>query len=184
MIRNALMFVLLGMLIVYYPAKTLLSVWLPQYADSLKYMAILFPMCVFESKYSMLINTYMKTLRKENKLLLANVCSLILSLLISGVTIYYLSNLDLTILSIVVLLAFRCIFSEILVTKELGINESTNIIMEVCIVSIFIFTSWVIGGIKGMMIYIGAYMIYLWIKKDDLKDLIHFLSGMIHEMRR
>ena len=67
--RTCLMIPLLGMLVCYYPAKIILSAWLPQYADSLVYMALLFPMCVFESKMSMLISTYMKTLRKEKWLL-------------------------------------------------------------------------------------------------------------------
>ena len=63
-IRMMLMIPVLGMLLVYYPAKVLLSGWLPQYAESLKYMALLFLMCVYESKV-LLINTYLKALRKE-----------------------------------------------------------------------------------------------------------------------
>lgn len=53
-LRNMLMIPVLGLLLIYYPAKVILSWWLPQYAESLRYMALLFPMCVFESKMSML----------------------------------------------------------------------------------------------------------------------------------
>ena len=59
------MVILLGALIVYYPLKIVLSAWLPKYVDSLTYMALVFPMCVFEAKIALLINSYLKTLRKE-----------------------------------------------------------------------------------------------------------------------
>ena len=84
--RTCLMIPLLGMLVCYYPAKVILSAWLPQYADSLIYMALLFPMCVFESKMSMLIETYMKTLRKEKWLLMVNVTTVSLSVVITLIT--------------------------------------------------------------------------------------------------
>ena len=44
-----IMIPLLGMLTVYYPLKEIMSVRLPQYAESLKYMALLFPMCIFRT---------------------------------------------------------------------------------------------------------------------------------------
>lgn len=174
-IRSVLMVSLLGMLLVYYPAKILLSAWLPQYSDSLEYMAILFPICVFESKYSMLINTYMKTLREEKKLMLVNICSMGLSILISWLTIFKLSNLDLAIFSIVVLLAFRCIFAELVVTKKLGLNEKKNMAIEVVTVLAFITTSWYIGGGLGMLMYLGFYIAYLFIQRVEIMQLINLL---------
>lgn len=84
-IRNVLMVPLLFLLIFYYPMKIILS-WLPQYAESLEYMALLFPMIIFESKTALLINTYLKTLRQEKKMLFIN----ILTVAMSG--IYYLFN--------------------------------------------------------------------------------------------
>lgn len=53
-LRNTLMIFLYMMLIFYYPIKLILSTWLPQYADSLRYMALLFPICIYESKMSIL----------------------------------------------------------------------------------------------------------------------------------
>ncbi len=47
-LRTAIMIPLLGMLIFYYPVKEILSMWLPKYADSLHYMALLFPLCILK----------------------------------------------------------------------------------------------------------------------------------------
>ena len=184
MIRSILMYCLLGMLIVYYPAKLILSIWLPQYADSLRYMAILFPMCVFESKYSMLINTYMKTLRKEDKLLVVNTCSMALSFILTGITVFCLNNMDLAILSIVLLLAFRCIFAELIVTKVIKIDEKKDIILEVLVVIIFILSSWIIGGIKGMLVYAICFSAYLFIKREDFSNVLKYCWGIVSKRIR
>ena len=115
-LRNTLMIFLYMMLIFYYPIKLILSTWLPQYADSLRYMALLFPICIYESKMSMLINTYLKSFRKEKSMLIINTISLILSLILTISSVFILNNLTLAILSIVFLLGFRCVIGELVLT--------------------------------------------------------------------
>lgn len=168
-LRSCLMVPLLAMLVVYYPAKVILSAWLPQYADSLIYMALLFPMCVFESKMSMLIETYMKTLRKEKWLLLVNGVTVSLSVVATLITTYWLHNLDLAVASIVFLLAFRCVFAELLLSTVLDVYVITDIVLELVLTVIFIVASWFVGGILGLLIYAGAYLIYLAIKRKDVR---------------
>lgn len=179
--RACLMIPLLGMLTCYYPAKAILSVWLPQYKDSLVYMALLFPMCVFESKMSMLINTYLKSFRKEKWLLMVNVVTVFLSVTITLITTYWLHNLDLAVASIVFLLAFRCVFAESLLSTVLDVNVKTDIILELTLTVIFIVASWFIGGILGLAIYTVAYLIYLIIKRNDLRLVV---NTVLHVLQR
>lgn len=170
--RTCLMIPMLGILLFYYPLKVILSAWLPQYADSLTYMALLFPMCVFESKMSMLIETYMKTLRKEKWLLFVNTVAVSLSVVITLITTYRLHNLDLAITSIVFLLAFRCVVAELMLSTVLDIMVKTDILLELALSGIFIFASWFVGGLAGLAIYSVAYLTYLLIKREDLAYLI------------
>ena len=121
-LRNALMVILLGMLVVYYPVMRILSAWLPQYAESLRYMAILFPVCIFESKYSMLISTYLKAMRKEKVLLFVNLCTMLASVVITWITVYSLGSINLAILSIVILVAIRSIIAELLISRVIEIQ--------------------------------------------------------------
>ena len=179
LMRTGLMIPLLGMLIFYYPAKVILSAWLPQYADSLVYMALLFPMCVFESKMSMLIETYMKTLRKEKWLLLVNVTTVSLSVVITLITTYWLHNLDLAVASIVFLLAFRCVFAELLLSTVLDVNVKTDIVLELALTIVFIGASWFVGGIAGLAIYAVAYLIYLFIKRNDVAFVLNTALRMV-----
>ena len=177
--RTCLMIPLLGMLVCYYPAKVILSAWLPQYADSLVYMALLFPMCVFESKMSMLIETYMKTLRKEKWLLVVNVTTVLLSVVTTLITTYWLHNLDLAVASIVFLLAFRCVFAELLLSTVLDVNVKTDIVLELALTIIFIGASWFVGGIAGLAIYAVAYLIYLFIKRNDVTFVLNTALRMV-----
>lgn len=179
LMRTGLMIPLLGMLIFYYPAKVILSAWLPQYADSLVYMALLFPMCVFESKMSMLIETYMKTLRKEKWLLLVNVTTVSLSVVITLITTYWLHNLDLAVASIVFLLAFRCVFAELLLSTVLDVNVKTDIVLELALTIVFVGASWFVGGIAGLAIYAVAYLVYLFIKRNDVAFVLNTALRMV-----
>src|SRR5690606_2886030 len=70
--RNLLTIILSIFLFLYFPLVVILNSWLPKYQDSLKYLAIVFPMCLYESKMSMLIGTYLKVMRQEKVLLIIN----------------------------------------------------------------------------------------------------------------
>lgn len=173
-LRTCLMTCLLGVLVFYYPMKVILSSWLPQYADSLEYMAILFPMCIFESKMSMLIETYIKTLRKERELLIVNAATVFLSIVTTIITAYGLHDLDLAVGSILFLLVFRCLFAEYLLSKVLDVAVKKDMMMEVFLTVIFVWSSWSVGGLTGLMIYVIAYLVYLFLKR---KEIMHIVRG-------
>ena len=42
-----------------------IGLWLPQYANTLKYSVLILPVCIYECKYSLIINTYLKNFGKE-----------------------------------------------------------------------------------------------------------------------
>lgn len=176
LMRIGIMIPLLGMLILYSPLKMIISSWLPQYSDSLKYMAILFPMCIFESKMCLLIETYLKTLRLEGWLLKINIITLFLSFFTTILTTCVLHNLTLAVLSIVLLLAFRCVFAEKILATRINIDFTKHSIYELSLVAIFILSSWYIGGIKGLIIYLLFYVIYLYLIRNNIKQLIIFLK--------
>lgn len=167
--RTMLMAPVLGMLVFYYPLKVILSAWLPAYSDSLVYMAILFPVCVFESKNSMLIVTFFKTMRKEKLLLLINSLTVALSVLLTYITVFRLDDLDLAVLSIVVLVAFRNIISEVIITRTLDIELMKPMLEELALTACFIVSSWTIGGVKGLLIYMAVYTVYLLLNRNSLK---------------
>ncbi|MEK4326637.1 hypothetical protein MKX70_12445 [Paenibacillus sp. FSL R7-0312] len=167
-IKDILIIVLWGTLIAYYPLKFILSAWLPKYSDSLVYMALVFPMCVYEGKMALLINTFLKTMRKEKLILKINLISFGLSLIFTLITTSILNNLNLAILSIVIILAFRCILSEIYISRILMVPVYKDVILELIMVSVFMVVGWFINSFFGVLIYLSAYLIYLFIKRKDI----------------
>ena len=101
----------LFVLLFYVPMKLILSAWLPQYAESLRYLAVLLPICVYETRSYALINTYFKAYRQENQILLVNAVTVLCSLMLSVVSVFVLESLDLAVVSIVVLMIFKSAFA-------------------------------------------------------------------------
>ena len=178
--RMTLMLPMLGVLALYYPVRALLTAWLPQYADSLRYTAILFVMCVYESKMSMLVNTYMKTLRKEKMLLRCNIVAFAASLLLTVLTCGVLRNLDLAVLSIVVLVALRSTVAEGMLSDALGMDLRRDLLIEHLMAGVFIAANWLIGGIVGMAVYAVAYGLFLTLYRREARAV---LSGVSRKMR-
>lgn len=166
--RDFLMVILLGVLIGYYPLKLMMSAWLPQYAESLMYMALVFPMFIYEGKMALLINTYLKTLRQEKMMLKVNLISLALSMVITLISTQILKDLYLAIVSIVVLLAFRAVLAEMYLSKILKISMFKDIALELELTLLFILSGWFINSWYAVLIYGLGYLAYLFIKKKDI----------------
>lgn len=171
-----LMSILFIMLLFYYPMKIVLSMWLPHYKDSLQYLALLFPICLYESKMSLLINTFLKALRKENLLLLLNVVSVVISAILSIISVLILKNIELSILTITVVLGFRCLLAEIIISRLFDIKILKNFILETILVIVFIFVSWYIDSFLATFIYLIVLIIYLYYKKNTLIELIKYVK--------
>lgn len=173
--RDGLMVVFFAALIFYYPIKTLLTGWLPAYEISFRYMALLFPMCIFESKMSMLLNTYMKALRKENSLLFINIITMALSLVLTGLTVYLLKNLELAVVAILVLFAFRSILCEVSLSKSIPIQFVKETVLELLLSAAFVLFTWFTNSWAGCAGYAICYCVYLATKRPFLKSVLQKL---------
>ncbi|MCM2536037.1 hypothetical protein NDK43_31765 [Neobacillus pocheonensis] len=167
--RTFLMVPLLGLLVAYYPLKSILPIWLPKYTESLMYMALLFPMCIYEGKMALLINTYLKTLRKEKLMFVFNLLSVVLSIILTILFTIVFKNLSLAILSIVVLLAFRSALAEVFLSRILNVSVYKDIFLEMAMTLIFILAGWFVTSWIGVGLYLVAYGLYLLIQRRDIK---------------
>ncbi len=161
-----------GGLLIYYPLNTFLLYWLPDYADSLKYMAILFPLCIYEGKLSLLVETYLKTMRMEKKLLLSNIVTLVFSCVLTLIFVFILKNLTLTVLAILLIFAFRTFLGEFFLSQKLKIKIVRDGLLECFLVSAFVATSWFLNSVVGLIVYCLIYILYVLFYKKELLGLI------------
>lgn len=171
MIRSILSIVLFGVLLFYYPLKQILSNWLPDFSESLNYMALVFPMIIYEGKVSLLTNTYLKTLREEKVMLKVNIITVFISVILTIFTTIVFRNIIFAMLSIVVLIAIKSIIAEKYLSNLLNIKLTKDIIIETIITIIFIVLAWYVSFEIGVFTYLLIYILYLCFKKKELLNI-------------
>lgn len=175
--RSLLTTAMLSMLLLYYPLNCFLSLWLPQYVDALIYMAVLFPICLYETRMGLLISTYLKAMRQEKLMLKINVISVLVSAAITVCTVYGIHELTACVASIVVIFAFRCYFAEIKLSKILNCHLIGAIINESIVIASFMLSAWFIGGIAGAFVYMCILMIYIGNNIKKIKNSIRLINN-------
>lgn len=168
LMRNLLMTVSFAILIFYYPGRLILSLWLPDYADSLLYMSLLFPIVVFEGRITLIINPYFKALRLEKTMLNINIISVIISAVFTVITAVLLHNLNLAVLTIMLGQMFRTLISENVLSRELKINLKKDLFLEILLTLVFIISGWYIDSWLTMIVYSLSYTIYLIINRIEI----------------
>lgn len=90
--------------------------------------------------------------------------------MLSWITVFWMGSLDAAVISIVLLMMFKNIFSEkMLLRSSLPVKVWKDNILEVALTGIFILVNWKIGGITAMLLYTAAYIIYVLLKSKDIK---------------
>lgn len=162
---------LLGMMLGYYPMKYFLSLWLPKYSESLIYMAVLFPICLFESKVNLLVNTYLKSLRQEGLLLRINLQSVAVSVAVTAFAVYVFHDLDFAVFFIAFIYGFRSVISELYIERLLDIRLKREIFFEIAMTVVFMVSGLLLDNWWCMAVYGGGYVGYLFMHKGLLKKL-------------
>lgn len=169
-IRDMLMIPVLGVLILYYPLSKVLLLWIPQYAESLHYMAILFPMCVYASKMSLLITTYMKVYRMEKDIFRVNLFGVAVACVTTIISIFICESITIAVMAILVNQMLRCLYGEWILSRRIHFNYMNDMLLEVGLTIAFVISSWYIGGIWGVVLYLAVYSIYLAYKNTKCRS--------------
>lgn len=175
-VRTLFIPVVFGLLLLYYPARIILTWWLPDYEVSLFYIGILFPMIVYEGRVSLLTNTYLKTLRKERIILLVNSLTWFLSIVLSLFSVFYYNNIDLTVIVIIISLFFRCILSEEILVRILDIHIGNSNMIESFLTIFFVSSNFFLSTIQSGILYLIVYLIYLLMNKKKIVLSIRFFK--------
>lgn len=176
-IRSGLTSILLGGLLIYYPLNSMLSWWLPKYQDSLIYMAILLPICLFESKVSLLTNTYLKALRKEKIMMKINLGVVVISFILTYISTVLLHDLNLAVISILLLFAIKSICSEIVLEKVLEIQIKKDILQEIILVILFVSINFSdLDTLVKFITYTTSFISYLYVNRKVIMNSLKALK--------
>ncbi|WP_236797408.1 hypothetical protein [Bacillus cereus] len=173
--RDVLGIILAGFLLAYMPLNYILSLWLPQYKESLYYLALLLPLCTYEGKMNLLCTTYFKVLRKERLLLNINLVSLVISIIMSLIGAYVFKNIYIVVIAMVLAVAIRSIISEIYLARFMEANIIKDIFVESILVVVYITCTWYISPVFGFVLYLGAYLLYLLFSRAKLINILKII---------
>lgn len=168
--RDILMLILFFVLILYFPVSVFLAKWLPNYANSLMFMALLFPISLYEGKMGLLINTFLKTLREEKYIMKINIIVLLLSILLTIFTSVIFRNLNFAVLTILIVISLRSILAEFYLSRILKINIIRDIIFESILTLLFILIGWNMNSNYGFISYSFTLGLYVFLKRNNLKN--------------
>lgn len=158
------------------PVCYLIGIWLPQYADSLKYSILLLPICIYECKYSLLINTNLKTLNKEKSIGAINAVSVIVSFITTFISIGLLKNMELAIVGILVSLSIRSMIGEWIISRIYSIDVIWNIVAEFVLSIAFIFCMYFNNGYFFSVFYLIVVILYTLIEKKEIISALKLLK--------
>lgn len=154
------------------PLCYVIGLWLPNYADSLRYAVLLLPICIYECKYSLLVNTNLKNLNKEKLIGIINALSVMISILTTFIGIYVLKNIEVSIIGILVSLSIRSVIGECVIGKIFGIKIIKNILFEFILSILFILSNYYFDNPFAPTLYIIGVVAYLFSERTDLKKVV------------
>lgn len=125
-------------MVFYVPGKAVLMMWLPQYEKSFVYMAILLPICIFDGKMQLVNNVYLKMQRKENMILGINLVCVTLAMILSFISAIIFNDPQWVMISVVIVVGIRSVYSEKYLEKLLGVKQSKLIWWEIILVILFV----------------------------------------------
>ena len=150
-----------GIYLLYFPMAAILPLWLPQYADSMRYLALLIPVCVFNTKMDVCCTTYFKVLREERVLLCVNLATVAGSMVFSLAGVYVFGSLEAVLIGAVACIVARSLWSERHLDRRLEVPSSVIPLEEVALTVAFIAltflsSTWV--AVFGYALLVVAYL--------------------------
>ncbi len=178
--RTLMSVIIWGVMLFFAPCKWILTRWLPQYAGALGYLALLLPLCLYESRTAMLTTTYLKAYREERNILKANVVTVALSVATAGLTVFLAESLTLAVLAISLLCMVKAYITEFYVCRHLAFPLWRELLIESGMMALFMLSGWYGGYLTALCLYALGYALYLLLERRYVKEGIGVLKS---EMR-
>ncbi|MDO4784060.1 MAG: hypothetical protein Q3997_03120 [Propionibacteriaceae bacterium] len=179
------MILTLGLLILpmYYVAALFIMVWLPQYHDSVLFLALLFPAILFETRTNVINIPFCNALRKERQMLLANLTGCLLSAGLA-VAVFAIRNLELAMALIGVLMAIQCYLLEIPVRRKLQVGfPRRDLGVELVAISIFVASLLLDSALLGFAVACCGSLLGLALRGPAAREDFGFIAQLVKRAR-
>ena len=164
-------------LLLFFPMYLFVEWFYPNYVSVLDYLAFLFLIVYFQCKISLLNNTFYKVMRLETKMLIANLSCVVLFIVLAFVFFPLFPQMKTIAICTMAAMLIRCYSSEISLSKQLNMQPSARIFLELFMVMVFLvatefFSVWLSGIIYGIILV-------LWLLLDRKENSV-VIEMLIH----
>lgn len=175
--NDFLTFILPLSLFFYAPVSLIVSWWLPQYSESMLYLGILLPICVFDGKMQMLYSTYLKVLKKGKILLFSNLIATVVCLVLCIISAQIFNSLIGIAISIISAIGLRSFVSEIYLSNTMNMKlNKKRFTSEIILIIIFVMCSLKMDLFWAFVLYVFAYIIFVLINYKLVKNIFSILK--------
>ena len=128
---------------------------------------IILPIIIFSSRIGLLTNNYFKAYRKEKTMMFINIGTAVTGAGIFAITAFVFKNIEMTLLSVVLVLMMQSFVSELFISKYINRKGFlSSWIGEIIIVAIFVLSASSLFSLRtGVAIYFAALSLYFIINK-------------------
>lgn len=162
------------------PIIWVLSIWLPEYTDSLHYLVWLLPICIFDAQMSLLNTTYFKVLRAEGALLAINLFAVSVSAVGIILGVYVIESFEFAIAMASISIVLRSVVGERMIADRLNLKVNYSLIAsEVCLSFASVFCCANFGEVLSFLICLTLYGAYLFAYRKRLRKVLAGISKMI-----
>lgn len=170
-IRKVLFLFAPSIFLVYVPFKAVFELWLPQYSDSIKYLILTLPICMFDGKMQVLCNTFLKVLRKERFMLCINLTAVVLCAIFSLMGAYVFNNVYFLVFAMVMVVVLRSLIAEIYIGRFMNNFSGFYICTELILTIIFICATWFLPSLYAFLVYMISYILHLFVNRKNVSSL-------------
>lgn len=179
-IRDGLAVVLPFAMLLYVPLRALVGFWLPQYAESLIYLAFLFPVCLFEAQSNLTVVTFLKVRSEPRMLLAINATSLVFAVIVQVVAAFVAGSPEAVVVASLLGVAFRYTVGTVYLG---GVYESRNVKVMVCMhaeVIAFVGVAYFLPLMPGFLCCVGILALHLTALQAEVRE----LSGKLRRLSK
>lgn len=176
---KALMAISPFFLLAVYPMIVIIDLWLPDYLPSIEYMIILLPVCIYETKNQLQINTYFKVYNRPKDLLIANAVAVFVSGFIVIISVFVLESIRITVIAMLLAVIIKYIVSLYILRSNSFIQEVVRIIPELVITAGFIISNLLFDIKIGAAVFTTLLFIYYLLNRGVVDDNIKLLINSI-----
>ena len=167
--------------ILYFPIAWILSLWLPQYAESLANFAFLIPICAFDSRMDICSATYFKVARKEKTLLHINLGIVAFVFVGTLIGTYLVESIDFIMMWAVAAIMLRSCISDRIVSHDLALEKSPIALEEIVITVLFVSFTQLFSNTMTIFLYSTVYALYLSANRKRVAEIFGGMRGTLRK---